>query len=390
VLGAPPARGAEKQPEPAARAWALVDARDGELLAAHRPDTSYPVASTTKLMTAYVARRALGLDETVVAPDYAPVSSAESLLGLVAGEKIAVRDLLYGLILASGNDAAQALAEVSAGSEQAFVRRMNRTARRLDLDHTAYANPIGLDEAGNFSSARDLVELTLKLRRDQFFRQLFDAPQATLSSGARQRTVVNRNTLVRTVPFVTGVKTGYTLGAGNVLVASAERGGVELVSAVLGAGTESERDAATLELLEYGFSLYRRHDVLQRGERVASVPVRFRDQRLVLAPVRDVRLTIREDQRIETEVDAPAEVEGPVDRGERLGLATVTIDGQPAARVPLAAARSVAAPTVLERVDGAVPGPRAVAWAAAVLLLALLFTGAVALYDRRSPSDLDD
>ncbi len=384
MLGAAPARGAEKQPEPAARAWALVDARDGELLAAHRPDTSYPVASTTKLMTAYVARRALGLDETVVAPAYAPVSSAESLLGLVAGEKIAVRDLLYGLILASGNDAAQALAEVSAGSEPAFVRRMNRTARRLDLDHTAYANPIGLDEAGNFSSARDLVELTLKLRRDEFFRQLFDAPQATLSSGARQRTVVNRNTLVRTVPFVTGVKTGYTLGAGNVLVASAEREGVELVSAVLGAGTESERDAATLELLEYGFSLYRRDDVLQRGERVASVPVRFRDQRLVLAPVRDLRLTIREDQRIETEVDAPAEVEGPVDRGERLGLATVTIDGKPAARVPLAAARSIAAPTVLERVDGAVPGPRAVAWAAAVLLLALLFTGAVALYDRRS------
>ena len=384
MLGAAPARGAEKEPEPAARAWALVDARDGELLAAHRPDTSYPVASTTKLMTAYVARRALGLDETVVAPAYAPVSSAESLLGLVAGEKIAVRDLLYGLILASGNDAAQALAEVSAGSEVAFVRRMNRTARRLDLDHTAYANPIGLDEAGNFSSARDLLALTLKLRRDEFFRQLFDTPQATLSSGARQRTVVNRNTLVRTVPFVTGVKTGYTLGAGNVLVASAEREGVELVSAVLGAGTESERDAATLELLEYGFSLYRRDDVLQRGERVASVPVRFRDQRLVLAPVRDVRLTIRQDQRIETEVDAPAEVEGPVDRGERLGLATVTIDGQPAARVPLAAARSVAAPTVLERVDGAVPGPRAVAWAAAVLLLALLFTGAVALYDRRS------
>ena len=97
-----------------------------------------------------------------------------------------------------------------------------------------------------------------ELRRDEFFRRLFDTPQATLSSGARPRTVVNRNNLVRTVPFVTGVKTGYTLGAGNVLVASAEREGVELVSAVLGAGTESERDAATLELLEYGFSLYRR------------------------------------------------------------------------------------------------------------------------------------
>ena len=245
-VGAGPAGASSPEPEPEARAWALIDARDGELLAAHRPDTSYPVASTTKLMTAYVARAALGLDQTVVAPAYTPVSSAESLLGLMAGERIAVRDLLYGLILASGNDAAQALAEVSSGSEPAFVRRMNRAARRLGLDHTSYANPIGLDEAGNFSSARDLVELTRELRRDEFFRRLFDTPQATLSSGARPRTVVNRNNLVRTVPFVSGVKTGYTLGAGNVLVASAEREGVELVSAVLGAGTESERDAATL------------------------------------------------------------------------------------------------------------------------------------------------
>ena len=382
-LGAGPAGASSPEPEPEARAWALIDARDGELLAAHRPDTSYPVASTTKLMTAYVARAALGLDQTVVAPAYTPVSSAESLLGLMAGERIAVRDLLYGLILASGNDAAQALAEVSSGSEPAFVRRMNRAARRLGLDHTSYANPIGLDEAGNFSSARDLVELARELRRDEFFRRLFDTPQATLSSGARPRTVVNRNNLVRTVPFVNGVKTGYTLGAGNVLVASAERQGVELVSAVLGAGTESERDAATLELLEYGFSLYRRDDVLQRGERVTGVPIRFRDQRLGLAPVRDVRLTVRDGQRIETELDAPAEVEGPVDRGQRLGLATVTIDGRPAARVALAAAHSVAAPTVLERVDGAIPGPRAVAWAVAFLILAAVFVGAVALYDRR-------
>lgn len=378
---------AAPQPELAARAWALVDARDGELLAARRPNASYPVASTTKLMTAYVAREALGLDETVVAPAYAPTSSAESLLGLVEGERIKVRDLLYGLILASGNDAAQALAEVSSGSEPAFVRRMNRAARRLGLDHTSYANPIGLDEAGNFSSAGDLTELTLELRRDEFFRRLFDSPEATLSSGARPRTVVNRNNLVRTVPFVTGVKTGYTLGAGNVLVASAERDGVELVSAVLGTGSESERDAATLELLEYGFSLYRREDVLARGERVTSVTVRFRDQRLALAPVRDLRLTVRDGQRIETALDAPAEVEGPVDRGDRLGVATVTIDGERAARVALAAERSVAAPTLLERVDGAIPGPRAVAWAAAFLLLAAVFVGAVVLYDRRKPTD---
>ncbi len=371
-------------PELPARAWALVDARDGELLAAHRQAGSYPVASTTKLMTALVARRSLRLDQTVVAPEYVPTSSAESLLGLEQGERIKVRDLLYGLLLASGNDAAEALAQASAGSEAAFVRRMNRAAARLGLGDTSYANPIGLDDPGNFSSARDLIELTLELRSDEFFARVFDTPQALLSSGARERTVVNRNNLVRTVPYVTGVKTGYTSGAGNVLVASAERDGVELVSAVLGVPSESERDTATLELLDYGFSLYHREDVLQRGERVASTSVRYQDERLPLAPVGDVRLTLRDGQRVDTVIDAPTEIEGPAARGERLGRVMVTVDGQRAAGVPLAAVRSVGAASLLERFDGAIPGPRALAWAVAVGGLALLFAAGLALYDRRT------
>lgn len=384
LVVSPQALAQSQSPELPARAWALVDGHDGEVLAAHRPAGSYPVASTTKLMTALVAREALRLDDTVVAPGYVPTSSAESLLGLQAGERIKVRDLLYGLLLASGNDAAEALAQVSAGSEAAFVRRMNRAAGRLGLDDTSYANPIGLDDPANFSSARDLIELTLELRADEFFRRVFDTPEALLSSGARQRTVVNRNNLVRTVPYVTGVKTGYTLGAGNVLVASAEREGVELVSAVLGVPSESQRDAATLELLEYGFSLYHREDVLQRGERVASASVRFQGERLPLAPVSDVRLTLRDGQRVDTVIDAPAEIEGPAVRGERLGRAIVTVDGERAARVPLAAVRSVGAATLLERFDGAIPGPRPLAWAVAVGGLALLFAAGLALYDRRT------
>jgi D-alanyl-D-alanine carboxypeptidase (penicillin-binding protein 5/6) len=380
----PQALARAQPPQLPARAWALVDAGDGDVLAAHRPAGSYPIASTTKLMTALVARKALRLNETVVAPGYVPTSSAESLLGLEQGERIEVRDLLYGLLLASGNDAAEALAQASAGSEAAFVRRMNRVAARLGLDDTSYANPIGLDDPGNFSSARDLIELTLELRSDAFVRRVFDTPEALLSSGARRRTVINRNNLVRTVPYVTGVKTGYTSGAGNVLVASAERDGVDLVSAVLGAPSESERDAATLELLEYGLSLYHREDVLQRGERLASASVRFQDERLPLAAVSDVRLTLRDGQRVETVVDAPAEIEGPTERGERLGRAIVKVDGERAARVPLAAARSVGAATLLERFDAAIPGPRPLAWAVTIVALALLFVAGLALYDRRT------
>jgi D-alanyl-D-alanine carboxypeptidase (penicillin-binding protein 5/6) len=383
--GAGSEAGAAELPAPPqlpARAWVLVDAGDGETLAGKRQRGSYPVASTTKLMTAYVARRGLDLDQIVVAPAYA-ANPAESLLGLSAGERIAVRDLLYGLLLASGNDAAAALAEAAAGSEPRFVARMNKAADKLGLDDTSYANPIGLDEEGNFSSARDLADLAIVLRGDRTFRQIFDSPAATLTSGAQTREIVNRNDLVRTVPEVNGVKTGYTLGAGNVLVASATRDGVTLVSAVLGVASESERDSASLGLLEYGFSLYRERTPVRRGEQLADPEVRFQGEALPLRAVRELRLTVRRDQELTTTVDAPAEVEGPIERGERLGTATVAVDGETVARVGLEAARPVAGATLLERFDGAVPGPRAVAWLVAVAGLGLLFIAAVAIFDRR-------
>jgi serine-type D-Ala-D-Ala carboxypeptidase (penicillin-binding protein 5/6) len=385
LVGAPPASAGPAGPELPARAWLLVDAEDGEVLSARRPERSGPIASTTKLMTAFVAREELDLNETVVAPAYVP-STAESLLGLEEGERIKVRDLLYGLILASGNDAAVALATAAGGSVDNFVRQMNRAAQRLDLDDTSYANPIGLDAADNFSSARDLVDLTLELREKRVFREIFDTPETVLESGARPRTVVNRNTLVRTVPYVNGVKTGYTLGAGNVLVGSAERDGIQLVSAVLGAPTESERDAATLELLNYGFSLYRQERVLRERERVATVSVRWQDERMPLVAERPVHVTVRRGQRVDVAAAAPDEVEGPVRRGERLGRATVTVDGELAQRVALVAARPAPEATVLERFDGAIPGPRLAAWGVAVGGLALLFAGALALYDRRRRS----
>ncbi|HLM31183.1 MAG TPA: D-alanyl-D-alanine carboxypeptidase family protein [Solirubrobacterales bacterium] len=380
-----PAGAAAAPPKPSARAWVLVDAEDGSVLAAHRASTSYSIASTTKLMTAYVARRALRLDEEVVAPPYNALP-AESLLGLEAGERMTVRDLLYGMLLVSGNDAAVALATAAAGSVPAFVVRMNRTAKRLGLDDSAYANPIGLDEAGNYSSAKDLTRLAILMRRDRLFQRIFDTPETVLSSGAHPRDVVNRNALLFSVPWVNGVKTGYTLDAGNVLVGSGERKGVELVSAVLGAPSESERDAATVDLLDYGFSLYHRRSPVRKGEALASAELRWQDQQLPLEATREVRLTVRRGDEVSTRVDAPSEVEGPIDRGEPLGEATVLVDSERVARVRLAAARSAPPATVLERYDAAVPGPRALAWLIAVGVIALVLVVAVALVRGRHRS----
>jgi D-alanyl-D-alanine carboxypeptidase (penicillin-binding protein 5/6) len=372
-------------PQLPARAWVLVDADDGSVLAAHRASTSYSIASTTKLMTAYVARRALDLDEQVVAPAYNALP-AESLLGLEAGERMRVRDLLYGMLLVSGNDAAVALADGAAGSVPAFVSRMNRTAKRLGLDDTSYANPIGLDEAGNYSSAQDLARLAILMRGDRLFRRIFDTPETVLQSGVRPRDVVNRNELLFSLPWVNGVKTGYTIDAGNVLVGSGKREGVELVSAVLGAPSESERDAATVELLDYGFSLYHRRSPVRKGEQLTSAALRWQDDRLPLEATREVRLTVRRGEEVSTRVDAPSEVEGPIDRGEPLGEATVLVDSEPVARVPLAAARSAPAASLLERYDAAVPGSRALGLLIAVAAIALLLAIAVALARSRHRS----
>ena len=236
------------------------------------------------------------------------------------------------MLLVSGNDAANALAQAAAGSEEEFVGEMNDAAARLGLDDTSYANPVGLDEMGNYSSARDLVDLAIELRKDALFREIFDTASTTTETGARPRNLVNRNTLVQTVPYVNGVKTGYTIDAGNVLVGSGKQDGVELVSAVLGAPSEGDRDAATMALLDYGFSLYHRRTPVRAGEPVDRVAITDREAEVVLAPSSDIRITVRKGQSVETRIEAPAEVEGPVEKGERLGSIVVSVDGEAAGR----------------------------------------------------------
>ena len=302
-------------------------------------------------MTAYLAMSRLPLRRIVHAAPYSAIPG-ESLLGLRAGQRVSVRDLLYGLILESGNDAAYTLAVAAAGSEGRFVRQMNLRAAALGLADTHYANPIGLDEPGNYSSPRDLVALTRRLFERAEFRRIADTEGATLRSMRPPVRIDTRNTLLLRAPWATGVKTGHTLGAGYVLVGSARRKGVELISAVLGAPSETSRDLETLELLDYGFSLYRRERPFARGEVLARPGIRYAGGHLPLRAARGVALGIRRGQEIEVKVRAPDEVEGPVRRGRRLGNVTVILDGARAAMVPLLAARSIGEASPWEKARG--------------------------------------
>jgi D-alanyl-D-alanine carboxypeptidase (penicillin-binding protein 5/6) len=385
----PPAPASALPPAPPqipATAWTLVDAGDGARLAAIDPDRPRAMASTTKLMTAYLALRELSLRKRLTAGPYDPLPG-ESLLGLSAGERISVRDLLYGLLLPSGNDAAVTLADGVAGSVPAFVQEMNRAATRLRLSQTSYSNPIGLDQPGNYSSPGDLAKLTLELRRDRLFRRIVDTARATLRTGSHPRTVINRNNLVARVPWVNGVKTGYTPQAGDVLVASGTRKGVTLVSVVMGAPSEMARDDATLTLLRYGFSLYRPQTPVRKGQRLGTIRVPNADARLGLLSARSVPVTLRRGQRVQVAVHAPRSVAAPIDRGDRIGTALVTLDDDPLARVALLASRGVTPSgpqSAVARVDDALPGPRAVVWGAIGGAFAAIVIGIVlALAQRR-------
>lgn len=360
-----------KPPRVEARSWILVDARTGEPLVSHAAKRRLSIASTTKLMTAYVALHELPLGKVVRARRYA-AEYGESLLGLRVGERISVRDLLYGLILRSGNDAAYDLALAAAGSERRFVAQMNRYAAALGLSDTHYANPIGLDQRGNHSSARDLAALTERLLRIPAFARIAAARRALLRSVRPPRRIESINELLQMAPWVTGVKTGHTFGAGYVLVGSGQRKGVELIAVAIGAPTDEDRFRDDLDLLRYGFSRYRRQLPIRAGQVLTRTSIRYAGGELGLRSPRTVAVGLRPDQRLSVRLRAPAEVEGPIARGTPLGTATVLVDDLPAATVPLLAARDVPKASALDRVLS-FAGDNALALAACAILIGLVF-----------------
>ncbi|MEA2156388.1 MAG: hypothetical protein QOE11_2528 [Solirubrobacteraceae bacterium] len=345
VLACAPAAAAQSPGAPrlqGAKAAIVMEASTGDVLYSRKADEHRAIASTTKLMTVLVALQRTDLDDIFSAVDY-HASAAESQIGLVPGERMSVRDLLRAALLPSANDAAATLAVGTMGSTSAFVRQMNDEARRLGLRDTHYANPVGLDDADNYSSARDLAKLAIRLRRFEFFRRTTDLPRATLRSGARVRTVVNRNTLVRRIDDVNGVKTGRTTSAGYVLVGSASRDGVTVVSAVLGEPSEHARDADSLALLRYGLDSYDARTALPEGRVLGRVALRYRGGEFVdVIAGATVRRVLRRGTRTRVAVGSlPAEVDGPLPRGSRVATAVVRAGDKVLARVPVVTARPV-------------------------------------------------
>ena len=385
LLALPAAAGAQNAPPrpalPGAQAAILIDARDGSVMFRRDPDERRSIASTTKLMTALLTLEHAKPSDVYRAPAYDALP-VESKIDLRAGERMRVDDLLEALLLESANDAAVTLAEGVSGARQAFVRDMNARARELGLTGTSYANPIGLDDPDNYSTARDLAALARRLMRDRRFASIVDMPVANLESGARPRAVDNRNDLVGQYDFVEGVKTGHTGTAGYVLVGAA-RGplGARVISVVLGEPSEAARDTESLALLRYGLAQFRRVQPLEASEPVATAAVKHFDERASLVPENDALVVARRGQRVRTSVDAPEELEGELPAGHPVGRITVLRGDQVVRRVRLVTATDVPGAGPLRLVVSTL----GVALLPLLAALALLVAGLVVVIRRRPP-----
>jgi len=380
ALLATPARAQDDPPPDVGAPSAIVmEASTGDVLYKRDATERRPIASTTKLMTALLTMEHADLSDMVPASDYI-ASPIESRLDLRPGEKMSVADLLRGLMLESANDAAVTLGEHVAGSTQKFVKLMNRRARELKLRDTHYTNPIGLDAPGNYSSASDLARLAVKLRKHSFIRKIADRRSATLSTGRPRPPVANRNTLLGQDRWVNGLKTGHTTQAGYVLVGTrTTRKRVTVVSVVLGTSSVAARDRDSLGLLRWGSGQYRKFRPAFEGTVIDTAPeIRYRrGAQLPLVTEQAKMRVVRTGARItHKDIGVPRIVDGPITRGQELGVREVYADGELIAKVPIVSSASVPAADLPERTKDWFTRPLA-------LLLAGLVLGGTVLLARR-------
>jgi D-alanyl-D-alanine carboxypeptidase (penicillin-binding protein 5/6) len=341
-------------PAIAAKSYFLVDVLSGQTLVAQNADEPREPASLTKLMTAYLVFRALK-DRELVPSQMVTVSErawrAEGSRMFIEPKKaVSVDELLRGEIVQSGNDAAIALAEAVAGSENAFVERMNREAARLGMKNTRFANATGLPSPQQASTASDLARVAAALIRD--FPEYY--PLYSLKEYRYNNiTQPNRNRLLWTDPFVDGVKTGYTDAAGYCLIASAKRGPRRLLSVVLGAGSDAARASESQKLLNYGFQFYDTVQLYQTGQAVGtlrvwkgaanSVPAGFVADQYVTLPKGQA-------QKLKLTMEAAEPLVAPVTHGQRVGVVKVTLEDKPLGEFALLALDDVASANLFGRI----------------------------------------
>jgi D-alanyl-D-alanine carboxypeptidase (penicillin-binding protein 5/6) len=339
-------------PQIAAKSWLLVDVTTGQLLAASEPDMRVEPASLTKLMTAYlvfnaVKEKKLALDAR---PPVSPVAwkAICSRMFVDPAKPATIEELLRGLIIQSGNDAAIILAEALGGSEQGFATQMNREAQRLGMRNSSFTNASGLPDAQHYSTARDLAILASRLIEEHpDFYKMYSEREYTYNNIKQP----NRNRLLFIDPSVDGVKTGHTDAAGYCLIASSRREqpgqgfSRRLLSVVLGTASESARAIESQKLLNYGFANFDVVRLYQKDQPAASYQVWKGATKEVKAGfANSVLVTVARGSgdRVKGEIERMQPLVAPIDKGQRIGTLRVRLDDKVIAEQPLIALEPVA------------------------------------------------
>ena len=344
----------------AVKSWLLLDATSGQVIASRDADARIEPASLTKMLTAYLVFAAirdkkLELNQLVQVSEHAwKIPQGSSKMFISPDKPVTVNDLLYGLLVQSGNDAAVALAEAVAGTEQAFITQMNQTARQLGMNASHFDSPHGLPSAQTYSTSRDLSLLASRLIAD--FPGLYGSYDATKSFTYNQITQQNRNRLLWIDPSVDGIKTGHTRSAGFCLVASASRstsfGARRLISVVVGAASDKDRTQESERLLNWGFANFDTVKMLQKGKEVATHRVWKGEKNTIQVGVfNDVYVTVPKgsgaDLAQSIQYDDP--IIAPVTPQSRIGTISLVHGDKTMRTVPLHALQPVASSGVLGR-----------------------------------------
>lgn len=327
-------------------AWLLMDYSTGQVLLGHNVDGRVEPASITKVMTSYVvaaeARAGkVSMDDEVRISEYAWKRGGGGTDGstsfLPVNSTARLQDLLYGMIIQSGNDASIALAEHVAGSEEAFADLMNRYAQQLGMSGTSYANSTGLPDPNLYTTARDIATLGRALIRDFPEHYAVHAQKELTLNGITQH---NRNSLLWRDATVDGIKTGHTSAAGYCLVASAQREGMRLISVVMGSSGEKRRADDSQALLNYGFRFFESHQLYAADQALAEPQIwKSELETLPLGLSEPLQLTVARGkyEQIKALIDIPKPLVGPFEQGQQVGTLRLELDGETLVERPLVA-----------------------------------------------------
>ena len=304
----------------------LLDGQTGRVLYEKRADQQSLIASTTKIMTALLVCEQCNVLDRMAIPKEA-IGIEGSSMYLQEGEVLTLQELLYGLMLSSGNDAAMALAIYCGGTAEGFAQQMNDKARMLGLDNTHFVNPHGLDAPGHYSTARDLAILARYAMGNPIFAQTVATKTVTVG----QRTLTNHNKLLWQVEGAEGVKTGYTRSAGRILVSSAQRQGRRLICVTIDDGNDW---ADHKTLYDTGFSRYKVEKIVSTGQKMGTLTV-FGGQKQVVdvLATEDFSYALADGEQISFTLSTKAFVYAPVVAGANAGYAHICLDGRAVGKV---------------------------------------------------------